>query len=152
MRKSLMVPVGLVSAAVLAVAGITAANAANAAPELRATAARATTAAGAATAISIGQPDAEQTALAAAPGSRVLESELQSHNGRPVWNVHLSTAQGFVEVKVDAQTGMVVLDDNDADAAATAQDDDQTDDHGGATTGDRGHRGGHGNDDPAGHH
>lgn len=159
MRKSLMVPVGLVSAAVLTVAGIAAANAATASPsEPPATSATpATTVSGATTAI--GQADAEQAALAAVPGASVLETRLQSRDGRLVWNVHLSTPGGVVEVKVDAQTGTAVLDDDAA--AATVPDDDQADDHGGDRGGDRGeggsgrdsgHRDGHGTDDPAGHH
>jgi uncharacterized membrane protein YkoI len=159
MRKSLMVPVGLVSAAVLTVAGIAAANAATASPsEPPATgAAPATTAAGATTAI--GQADAEQAALAAVPGGSVLETRLQSRGGRLVWNVHLSTPEGVVEVKVDAQTGAASLDEDGA--AATVPDDDQADDHGGdrgdnrgggGSGRDSGHRDGHGTDDPAGHH
>ena len=158
MRKSLMVPVGLVSAAVLTVAGIAAANAVTASPsEPPATgAAPATTAAGATTAI--GQADAEQAALAAVPGGSVLETRLQSRDGRLAWNVHLSTPGGVVEVKVDAQTGAASLDDNGA--AATVPDDDQADDQAGDRGGDRGeggsgrdtgHRDGHGADDPAGH-
>jgi len=163
MRKSLMVPVGLVSAAVLTVAGIAAANAATASPsEPPATgAAPATTAAGATTAI--GQADAEQAALAAVPGGSVLETRLQSRGGRLVWNVHLSTPGGVVEVKVDAQTGAASLDDDDAPATvpATVPDDDQADDHGGdrgdnrgggGSGRDSGHRDGHGTDDPAGNH
>ena len=159
MRKSLMVPVGLVSAAVLTVAGIAAANAATASPsEPPATgAAPATTAAGATTAI--GQADAEQAALAAVPGGSVLETRLQSRGGRLVWNVHLSTPGGVVEVKVDAQTGAASLDDNGAAATVPDDDqaDDQADDHGGdrgegGSGRDSGHRDGHGADDPAGHH
>jgi len=158
MRKSLMVPVGLVSAAVLTVAGIAAANAATASPsEPPATgAAPATTAAGATTAI--GQADAEQAALAAVPGGSVLETRLQSRGGRLVWNVHLSTPGGVVEVKVDAQTGAASLDDNGAAATVPDDDqaDDQADDHGGdrgegGSGRDTGHRDGRGADDPAGH-
>ena len=163
MRKSLMVPVGLVSAAVLTVAGIAAANAATASPSeppssgaapsnsaVRATAAGVTAA--------IGQADAEQAALAAVPGGSVLETRLQSRDGRLVWNVHLSTPGGVVEVKVDAQTGAASLDDNGAAATVPDDDqaDDQADDHGGdrgegGSGRDTGHRDGHGADDPAGH-
>ena len=158
MRKSLMVPVGLVSAAVLTVAGIAAANAATASPsEPPATgAAPAASAAGATTAI--GQADAEQAALAAVPGGSVLETRLQSRGGRLVWNVHLSTPGGVVEVKVDAQTGAASLDDNGAAATVPDDDqaDDQADDHGGdrgegGSGRDTGHRDGRGADDPAGH-
>jgi uncharacterized membrane protein YkoI len=164
MRKSLMVPIGLVSAAVLAVAGIAAANAANASPsEPPATAAvPATAATNGGTATAIGQAVAEQAALAAVPDSSVLETRLRSDNARLVWNVHLSAPGGVVEVRVDAQTGAVALDDDDARAGAgatvTVPDADQADDHsgdrgpGGSGPDDNGHRDGHGADDPAGHH
>lgn len=151
MRKSQMVPVGLVSAAVLAVAGIAVGNAASASPqEPPATGSAPATTAAAAT--PIGQADAEQAALAAVPGSSVLETRLQRRDGRLVWNVHLSTVDGVVEVRVDAQTGTVALDDDRA--AATVPDNDGTDDHGGnrGPGRDAGHGDGRGSDDPAGHH
>jgi hypothetical protein len=106
-----MVGAGLASAALLAVAGIASANAAAGSPTVTVTRPSA-----GATAIS--QADAERTALAAVSGSTVTEARLDSDRGRIEWNVHLSTPSGVVEVKVDAQTGTVRIDDGD-DAPST---------------------------------
>jgi hypothetical protein len=105
----------------------------------------------------ISQADAEGIAQAAVPSSTVTESRLDTDNGRTVWNVHLSTPAGELEVKVDAQTGAIRIDDDQAQAGATATTDDNdgdddgpghdaTDDHGNhgaghTTNDDRGHDG-----------
>jgi hypothetical protein len=103
----------------------------------------------------ISQADAEGIAQAAVPSSTVTESRVDTDNGRTVWNVHLSTPAGELEVKVDAQTGAVRIDDDQAQAGATTDDNDgdddgpghdATDDHGNdgaghATNDDRGNYG-----------
>jgi hypothetical protein len=119
MRKSVGLGIGVAAAALLAVAGIASANtsfgSATGTP-IRQTAATAATV--------ISQADAEQIAQAAVPNSTVTESRLDTDNGRTVWNVHLSTPTGTVEVMVDAQNGSVRIDDNQAGAGPTATSDD----------------------------
>jgi len=107
MRKSIMVAAGLASAAVLAVAGVASANTGTGSPARPPTdRSQATTA--------ISQADAERAAVSAVAEATVTETRLDVDNGETVWNVHLSTPNGPVEVKVDAQTGEVRVDDNDA--------------------------------------
>jgi len=107
MRKSIMVAAGLASAAVLAVAGVASANTGTGSPARPPTdRTQATTA--------ISQADAERAAVSAVAGATVTETRLDVDNGGTVWNVHLSTPNGPVEVKVDAQTGEVRVDDNGA--------------------------------------
>jgi hypothetical protein len=74
----------------------------------------------------VSQDEAEQIALATVDGT-VVETRLDEDNGRPVWNVHLATANGTVEVKVDAETGAARIDDDDD---AEDADEDGDDDHG----------------------
>jgi hypothetical protein len=150
MRKSVGLGIGLASVAVLAAAGIASANAiagSGATPD------RPTNM----TSTLISQGDAERIAEAAVPDSSVTESRLDTDHGRTVWNVHLSTPTGEVEAKVDAQSGAVRIDDDQAEADAdTLSDDndgdddgtnhDANDDHGNdaaghATNDDRGHDG-----------
>jgi len=151
MRKSVGLGIGRASAAVLAVAGIASANAASGSGV--------STSAHQTTLVStvISQADAEGIAQAAVPSSTVTESRLDTDNGRTVWNVYLSTPAGELEVKVDAQTGAIRIDDDQAQAGATATTDDNdgdddgpghdaTDDHGNdgaghTTNDDRGHDG-----------
>jgi hypothetical protein len=140
MRKSVGLGIGLASVAILAVAGIASANAATGSgtvPPSRQSA----------TSTVISQADAERIAQAAVPDSTVRQSRLDTDNGRTVWNVHLSTPTGDLEVKVDAQTGAVRVDDDQAGAGATATSDDNdgdddagpnhdgTDDHGNDSAG-----------------
>jgi hypothetical protein len=101
----------------------------------------------------VSQDEAEQIALATVDGT-VVETRLDEDNGRPVWNVHLATANGTVEVKVDAETGAARIDD-DADDAEDA-DEDGDDDNGrhgddGVDDGDHRGRGHDGNDDSDDH-
>lgn len=107
MRKSVMIGIGLASATVIGVAWIASANAATGSvtgtPRQQATT----------TTTTVSKADAERIALAAVQGSTVVETRLDSDNGRTLWNVHLSTPGGTVEVKVDTQTGTVRLDDRD---------------------------------------
>jgi hypothetical protein len=142
MRKSVGLGIGLASVAILAVAGIASANAATGsgvAPASRQTTMASTV---------VSQADAERIAQAAVPNSTVTESRLDTDNGRTVWNVHLSTPTGEVDVKVDAQTGAVRIDDDQPNAGATATSDDNDGDNDGGTDGSN-HDGtdGHGNDD-----
>ena len=97
--------------------------------------------------------------MSAVAGGTVTETRLDVDNGRPVWNVHLSTPNGPVEVKVDAQTGEVRIDDDalgvDADPGLSDVDGDDgpghdaNDDHGQDANDDHGH--GHGGEDGPGH-
>ncbi len=125
MRTSLTIGLGLAAAAVLAVAGIASAN--GSAGSSAATSPRQSTAT---TAIS--RADAEQIAMATVAGSTVTETRLDIENDRTVWNVHLSTSTGTVEVKVDAQTGNVRIDDDAPGIAPGAGilDDDDNPGHG----------------------
>jgi hypothetical protein len=113
MRKPTMIQLGIVSAAIIAVTGL-AACAGGQSPvsptSATSTAVPATTGTTATTPTAISQADAERVALAAVPGSRVTETRLETDRGRTVWNVHLSTPNGNVEIKVDPQTGTVVVD------------------------------------------
>lgn len=103
MRKLLIVPAGLAAAAIVAAAGIGVAGAATAPSAERQPSPHATAAS-----TGISRSDAERAALAAVPGSTVIETRLDG----TVWNVHLSTSDGTVEVKVDARSGAVRLDDD----------------------------------------
>jgi len=137
MRKSVILGVGIVSAALAVAGGIAYAGAApsNGSPSRPIASAD----------VTISQADAEALALQAVPSGTVLETSPDLENGRPVWNVHLSTPDGTVEVKVDALTGAVRIDDDrNADRNDDGVDDrghDVGDDHGG----DR-----HGGDDHSG--
>ena len=153
MRKSIMVAAGLASAAVLGIAGIASANAGLGSP-----AGPSTQQTRAATAIS--QADAERAAVSVVAGGTVTETRLDVGNGVTVWEVHLSTPNGPVEVKVDAQTGEVQVDDNGAlgvapDTGLSDEDGDDglghdaNDDHG-QSSGDE-HGQGHGSHDGPGH-
>src|SRR5262245_38560446 len=106
MRKAVIIGIGAASIAVLATVGIASASAANDRPGSASNSSVMTT---------VSQDEAEQLAVAAVDGT-VTETRLDTEHGRPVWNVHLATANGEVEVKVDAETGEVRVDD-DADEA-----------------------------------
>src|SRR5262245_57486509 len=121
MRKSIIVVAALASGAVLAIAGIASANAGTGSRASSSTPPIQTV-----TATAISQADAARAAVAAVPGSTVTETRLDVDNGRAVWNVHLSTPTGPVEVKVDAQTGAVRIDDDGA--VGVGPDEDQADD------------------------
>jgi uncharacterized membrane protein YkoI len=113
MSKPTMMRLGIAAAAVIAVTGLAAcAGAQSSTPTTSTTSTTipATTGATGATPTVMGQADAERVALAAVPGSRVTETRLEAFRGRTVWNVHLSTPNGNVEIRVDAQTGTVVVD------------------------------------------
>ncbi len=148
MRKSMLIGAGLAAAAILAVAGIASANATTTTvPPATATPQVTTTNA-------INQADAEQAALAAVPGSAVTETRLDTDNGRTVWNVHLSTPNSAVEVKVDAQTGAVRIDDGN-DGSTAAPPTSTSDHHGGGSDDGSGYDAvddhGRGSDDGPGH-
>ncbi len=115
MRKSVMIGVGVTSAAAVLAAGLAACGTTRSpGPGSPSAIPSATTTAPAtptptATA-AVSRADAERLAVAAVPGGRVTETRLDTDNGRTVWNVHLSTPTGEVEVKVDAKTGAVHVD------------------------------------------
>ena len=125
MRKAAMIGIGLGAVAVVATAGIATANAANGGPASTSTRPALTSA------TLISQEEAELIAAAEVDGT-VIETRLDVDHGRAVWNVHLSTPTGDVEVKVDAETGVARIDDEDnADDADDADEADVNDDHSG---------------------
>lgn len=136
MRKSVILGVGIVSAALAVAGGIAYAGAAPSSDSPSRPIASAD--------VTISQSDAEALALRAVPSGTVLETRPDLENGRPVWNVHLSTPDGTVEVKVDALTGAVRIDDRDDDGVDDGVDDrghDAGDDNGGDRHGDDDHSG-----------
>jgi uncharacterized membrane protein YkoI len=164
MRKTLVIGAGVATAGVLAIAGITSANAATGSRPNRAAAAQSS-----APTTTVSQAEAEERALAAFPGSTLVETRLDTDNGRLVWNVHLSTADGPVEVRVDAETGQLRIDgaapgdnangavnDEDNDAVEDQFDDNdrrgRDDDRRGDDGNDDNDRHNRGSDDGPGHH
>jgi hypothetical protein len=115
MRKSLLTAAGLASVAVLAVTGIASATGSSTGRS---------PARQSATEATISQADAGRAALTAVPGSTVTETRLDTDNGRTVWNVHLSTPSGALEVKVDAETGEARVDDLGVDGSGHDANDD----------------------------
>lgn len=58
----------------------------------------------------------EQAALAAVPGGRVTDAELENEHRRPVWELDLTTGRGQeYDVTVDAATGKVLDHSRDHD-------------------------------------
>jgi uncharacterized membrane protein YkoI len=54
----------------------------------------------------VSMESAQETALAAFPGARIDESEIEEENGRLIYSFELAgTQSGSVEVEVDAMTG-----------------------------------------------
>lgn len=119
MRRSLAMGLGVAAVAVVAVAGIASASTSgdrsSTTPDAPAVAAPGDT--------PISQSEAEGIAVTLVPGSEVVESNLDTDRDRPVWNVHLRTANGQVEVKVDAETGAARIDDDGDDDADDRGDD-----------------------------
>jgi len=74
---------------------------------------------------------ATRTVLAAYPGARITESEIEDENGVLIYSFELQTAEGVVDVEVDAMTGELVVDSEDS---GTDRDVDHEDDR------DEGHR------------
>jgi Peptidase propeptide and YPEB domain len=111
MGKSLTTTAGVASAAIIAVAAMSAcgttpspsSGSTSAVPPVTISTAVATTP------TTISQADAERLAVAAVLGGRVTEIRPDTDHGRAVWNVHLSTPNGNVEVKIDMQTGAVTV-------------------------------------------
>jgi uncharacterized membrane protein YkoI len=126
MRKPTMIQLGIASAAIIAVTGLAACAGAQSpistSTSTTSTTIPATAGTTAATTTAISQADAERVALAAVPGSRVTETRLETDRGRTVWNVHLSTPNGSIEIKVDAQTGTIVADGQPSTTASRSDD------------------------------
>ena len=128
MRKATMIQLGIASAAIIAVTGLSACAGAQSpiststSTSTTSTTIPATAGTTAATTTAISQADAERVALAAVPGSRVTETRLETDRGRAVWNVHLSTPTGSVEIKVDTQTGTIVADGQPSTTASRSDD------------------------------
>ena len=52
--------------------------------------------------------DARATALAAVPGGRIVESELEEEDGRLIYSFDIEAADGTHDVEIDALTGEVL--------------------------------------------
>jgi hypothetical protein len=142
-REPGLIAAGLAATGIPAVAGIASANSATG---LRIGAVAATETSAPTT---ICQAGAERIALARVPGTTVIESRLDTDNRHTVWNVHLSTVDAHIEVRVDAEAGEIRADDAVDDGSGVDDhgqpgSDDGADDH---TNGQYGH----GDDDPTGH-
>ncbi|MDT5023971.1 MAG: Peptidase propeptide and domain [Micromonosporaceae bacterium] len=134
MRKSVVIAIGAAAIVVAVVSGV----AATAAPRITEGGSPVpSTSAGPRVSVA----DAKQIALAAVPGSTVVQVESDDVQDRPVWKVVLATPNGRVAVSIDVATGQVLgnqpaeSSDDAASPSATALDDgpahDAGDDHGG---------------------
>jgi uncharacterized membrane protein YkoI len=56
----------------------------------------------------ISKEQAQQTALAKAPGGSIKEGELEKEKGKLIWSFDIAGSPGVTEVNVDAITGEVV--------------------------------------------
>ena len=56
----------------------------------------------------ITKEQAQQTALAKAPGGTIKEGELENEKGKLIWSFDIAGSPGVTEVNVDAITGEVV--------------------------------------------
>jgi uncharacterized membrane protein YkoI len=56
----------------------------------------------------ISKEQAQQTALAKAPGGTIKEGELENEKGKLIWSFDIAGSPGVTEVNVDAITGEVV--------------------------------------------
>lgn len=58
----------------------------------------------------IPRAQAEQTALAAVPGGKITEGELEREHGKLIWSFDIATAgsKDITEIQVDAVTGRIV--------------------------------------------
>jgi hypothetical protein len=142
MRKWVLLVVGLAAAAVLAVSAIASANAA--------TGSRSGTSRGvsarddvATTTTTVSLAEAERIASETVLGGTVTEAKLATDNGRTVWNVHVATPEGVVEVKVDGETGDARIDDDNAVEAGDDRGRGDDDGSGHDANDDRGHGGDH---------
>jgi uncharacterized membrane protein YkoI len=75
---------------------------------------------------------AQHTALAAYPGARVDESEIEEENGRLIYSFELAVRgqSGLVDVEVDAMTGELLPAEVDDEDGADDDDDDGDDPRG----------------------
>jgi uncharacterized membrane protein YkoI len=65
---------------------------------------------------------ARATALAAVPGGRIVESELEDEDGRLIYSFDIEAADGTHDVEIDAITGQVLT------SAVENEDEDHDDD------------------------
>src|SRR5262245_13285068 len=73
----------------------------------------------------ISPDDARSKALAAVPGGRITESEIEEEGGRLIYSFDLVDSQdGKREVEIDASTGQILGQDDEVD-----DDDERDDDH-----------------------
>jgi uncharacterized membrane protein YkoI len=71
---------------------------------------------------------ARQTALAAVPGGRIVESELEEEDGRLIYSFDIEAADGTHDVEIDALTGQVLqsaLENEDEDHDDEREDDEK---------------------------
>jgi hypothetical protein len=71
----------------------------------------------------VSRAQAEQTALAKAPGGRIKEGELEKEKGRLIWSFDISTpdTKDITEVAVDACSGAVVSVEKESAADAARE-------------------------------
>jgi uncharacterized membrane protein YkoI len=62
----------------------------------------------------ISKEQAQQTALAKAPGGTVKEGELEKEKGKLIWSFDITGSPGVTEVNVDAITGDLVSVENES--------------------------------------
>jgi uncharacterized membrane protein YkoI len=62
----------------------------------------------------ITKEQAQQTALAKAPGGTIKEGELEKEKGKLIWSFDIAGSPGVTEVNVDAITGEVVGVENES--------------------------------------
>jgi hypothetical protein len=101
MRKSVVFAIGAAAIVVAVASGV----AATAAPRI---AEGGGPVPSASTGSRVSVADAKQIALAAVPGSMVIQVESDDVHDRPVWKVVLATPNGRVAVSIDAATGQVL--------------------------------------------
>src|SRR5580698_5006271 len=96
MKKKIAIS-GLLAAAIIAVGAVGCASEQQEQAELQAQA-------------KISKEQAEQTALAKAPGGTIKEGELENEGGKLIWSFDIATpgAKDTTEVNVDAITGDIV--------------------------------------------
>lgn len=77
----------------------------------------------------VSRDQAERTALGKVPGGRVGEAELDTENGKPVWEIDVDgTDRVEHEFTIDALDGTILKSESDTPGADDADDADDTDD------------------------
>jgi hypothetical protein len=75
---------------------------------------------------SLAPDQARAKALATVPGGRITESEIEEENGRLIYSFEIAGQNGVTDLEIDAITGDVVVDQDDADDDHDDDDDRKT--------------------------